>query len=183
LTGDAVNWSHIVFCTMDTETRRHEAQEAVKVLGAEGATFLPYPVESLAEQKEFSRTIRELIRKNRPDIIFVPFFLDNHTDHRALNLALADAYRQKKFDAMIYAYPVWLPLYPTVLMDVSAVWERKEQAIRCYRSQLATRDYVSMSASLAQYWAGVKGREIGKAESYFRATAAEYVSLLRKGLR
>jgi LmbE family N-acetylglucosaminyl deacetylase len=81
---------------------------------------------------------------------------------------------------MVYSYPVWMPLYPNVLIDISSEWKAKEEAINCYISQTATRDYVKMSKSLGEYWATVKGRRMQVAESYFRATAEEYTRLCVK---
>ena len=116
-----------------------------------------------------------------PGPIFLPFFMDNHEDHRAVNKALAAAYGKDNADFMIYAYPVWFPLYPNVLSDISGAWETKKKAIECYKSQLAVRDYVQMAKSLGQYWGEVKGRGIKIAETFFRASAGEYFALVNKG--
>ena len=167
----------IVYCTLDGETREREAHEAASRIGARDTVFLRYCVESLGRARGFPDRLASVLEEKKPDIVFLPFWFDNHTDHRALNSALIEAGARRRFDFLVYAYPVWFPLHPNVLADISGVWEQKKEIISCYRSQLATRDYISMSHSLGSYWASVKGRGLSIVESFFKATFREYVSL------
>ncbi len=122
----------------------------------------------------------EILKKANPEIVFVPFWFDNHSDHRAFNSALRKVAKKKKFKFLVYAYPVWFPVYPNVLMPIGDVWEKKKEAISFYKSQLATRDYIRMSYSLGQYWAEIKRKGLDTVESFFRASFVEYVSLGKK---
>ena len=169
----------VVFCTMDTEERRGESKAAMSLMDVD-AVYLDLPVESLNRSKEFPERLATIIDQKKPGIIFLPFFLDNHTDHRAANRAAISALESIRHTCMIYAYPVWFPLYPTVIIDIAAQWEQKKELISCYRSQLATRDYIRMSGSLAGYWAEVKGHGLSMVETFFRASSSEYAKLARK---
>jgi LmbE family N-acetylglucosaminyl deacetylase len=171
--------AEVVFCASDGGARDEESARAAEILGIKNARRLGFNIESLKGNKEFGKKLAAVIDETRPDVVFIPFILDNHTDHRAANAALAAG--GFKWDGfMVYAYPVWLPLYPNVIVDISAEWPVKEKAINCYKSQLATRDYVKMSRSLGEYWAAVKGRDISVAETFFKATYAEYKALYKK---
>jgi len=170
----------VVYCTLDTEVRFREAIKAADVLGFSHRHFLKYPVESLAKQKAFSDELYGIFKKSAPEIVFVPFWFDNHADHRALNSALRKVGKRKMFHCIVYAYPVWFPLYPNVLIEIGDVWEKKKEAISCYQSQLATRDYIRMSHSLGEFWAETKRKGLGTVESFFRASFAEYISLGKK---
>ncbi|MCX5782172.1 MAG: PIG-L family deacetylase [Elusimicrobia bacterium] len=172
--------AEVLYCTLDSDIRFKEAMNAASVIGFSNKHFLKYQVESLAKQHNLADKFYSLFKKIDPDIVFVPFWFDNHTDHRAVNSALRKVAKRKTFNFMIYSYPVWFPLYPNVLIDIGDVWEKKKEAIQCYPSQLATRDYVKMSHSLGQYWAEVKGRGLEVVESFFRASFSEYVSLGKK---
>jgi N-acetylglucosamine malate deacetylase 1 len=172
----------VVFCTGDGAVRDKEAAEALKILGVAETVSFGYGVETLKSQDSLPEKLDAVIREKKPEIVFVPFFIDNHDDHRALNKGLAKACAKGSNNFMVYAYPVWFPLYPNVLIDIGDVWETKKQAIECYKSQTATRDYVKMAKSLGEYWAEVKGRGLKVAETFFRASAKEYCSLVRKSL-
>ncbi|MFH1369259.1 MAG: PIG-L deacetylase family protein [Elusimicrobiota bacterium] len=170
----------VIYCTGGGDTRKKEAIAAADVLGLSDPVFMDYRDESLSARKDFARELAELLREKKPEIVFAPFHLDNHTDHRAVNEALIKAGKNKNLDFLVYAYPVWFPLYPNLLIDISGEWDSKKRAINCYRSQTETRDYVRMSHSLGQYWAAVKGRDIQVAESFFRASLKEYAKLGEK---
>ncbi len=106
--------------------------------------------------------------------------IDNHQDHIAISRAFAKAYKNKAVEAMVYAYSVWTTLIPNVVIDISQQWEQKKQAIDCYKTQTATRDYVTMAESISKYWSVVKGKDTQYCEAFFRATSDEYVSLVKK---
>lgn len=171
-----------VFCASDGGVRDAEAAAAARELGIGETVFLNYAVGSLGAAASLPARLCEVFEKKEPEIVFVPFVIDNHADHRAVNEALVRVRKLKRFDFIVYAYPVWFPLYPNVLVDIGAAWPAKEKAIRCYASQLATRDYVAMSRSLGQYWAKVKGRELEVVETFFRASFDEYAALAGKML-
>ena len=172
--------AEVVYCTLDTDVRFKEAMNAAAVLGFSNKHFLRHPVESLAKQDNLSDELFGLFTKIAPDVVFVPFWFDNHTDHRALNSALRKIAKKKMFNFIVYAYPVWFPVYPNVLIEIGDAWDKKKEAISCYQSQLATRDYIRMSYSLGQYWAETKRKGLDTVESFFRASFAEYVALGKK---
>jgi LmbE family N-acetylglucosaminyl deacetylase len=178
--ADAGGSIDILYCTMDTEDRRKESADAARLLGARSREYLDFPVESLHNRCDLAVRFADIIAHKKPDIVFLPFWFDNHTDHRAVNEALLSAATNRKFGFLVYAYPVWFPLYPNVLSDIGTVWERKKDMIRCYQSQLATRDYIKMSESLGRYWAAVKGHGLDMVESFFRASVEEYITLGKK---
>lgn len=173
----------VVYCTGKDETRKKEAAAAAQLIGFEKQVFMDHAVESLAGNGKFVSGLAEVISAEQPEIVFLPFILDNHSDHRAVNEALITIANNSKHDFMVYAYPVWFPVYPNVLIDIGDTWDIKKKAINCYASQTATRDYVKMSHSLGQYWAAVKGKNIEVAESFFKATLSEYVKLGDKVLK
>jgi LmbE family N-acetylglucosaminyl deacetylase len=172
----------VVYCTMDTEIRRAESRAAAALTGFAGSEYLDYPVESLDRQKDLPDRLAALCEQKKPDIVFLPFYLDNHVDHRAVNTALASLAGKRSFDFMVYAYPVWFPVYPNVIIDIGDRWEEKKKIIECYASQLKTRDYVRMSLALGQYWAEVKGHGLSVVETFFRASLPAYAALVRKML-
>ena len=93
--------------------------------------------------------VRTAIERSRAEIVYAPPRLDVHPDHHALGRVVEEVLaawgpgRPRGF-----AYDVWVPVHATHVLDVSAVWERKERAIARYASQLAYNDYLRVVRGL-----------------------------------
>src|SRR5438105_13549002 len=105
---------------------------------------------NLENNEALQAKVVELIRRTRPRVVILPFAVGRHPDHRiaselgrdACYLAgLAkyepgtggEAHRPYKLlFALAYRED---PVKPTFVVDISAVFETKMQAIRCYGSQ------------------------------------------------
>lgn len=168
----------VVYLTIDKE-RNKEARKSLEMLNITDSEFYNFEIENINIEKAVNK-MSETLLNFKPEIVFVPFILDNHKDHRTANEILIRASRLNKFNFLVYAYPVWFPVYPNVLIDISNVWEAKKILIEIYQSQILTRDYVNMAESLARYWATVKGRNLKYLETFFRASISEYSDLCKK---
>ncbi|MCL2389927.1 MAG: PIG-L family deacetylase [Endomicrobia bacterium] len=180
---NAGGYAEIAFCTHDTPERMKEAEKAVSALGVKRSHFLQFPLRSLDGNRKFEDNLAFLLHRTKPEIVFLPFWLDKHEDHRAVSKALIKIKKRISMNFMIYAYSVWAPLNPNVVFDISEEWELKKRAIKCYKTQLASRDYVKMAQGLNQYWGEIKSSGMQYGEAFFKATAAEYISLGKKIFR
>ena len=171
----------IAFCTSGGEKRMYEAKDAAKILGSRISHFLQFDIRSLYKNtNQLAERFTELFNRVRPDVIFLPFMIDNHQDHVAVSRAFVKAYKKKTMDCFIYAYSVWTTQIPNIVVDISENWEQKKQAIECYKTQLSDRDYITMASSISKYWSVVKGKNTQHCEAFFKATSSEYVSLVKK---
>jgi len=178
--GKSGGATEIVFCTNDSQERNEETKNACRILNSNVNHFLNFEIRSLySNQNKLSERFTDLFEKISPDIIFMPFIIDNHQDHIAVSKAFVKSYKKRKINSLIYAYSVWTPLIPNVIADISDVWNEKQKAIECYKTQTATRDYVKMASSIAQYWSVVKGAGAGYCEVFLKAGAKQYVSLVK----
>jgi len=175
--------AEIVFCTHDNYERMKESETAAAVLGSKRNHFLQFPIRTLDANKKLEESLSIVFQKSNPGIVFLPFWFDNHPDHRAVSKALIKLKKKISLKFIVYAYPVWSPLNPNCIVDISETWEDKKKAIECYRTQLASRDYVKIAQSLGQYWAEIKKPGMRYAETFFKATAQEYISLGKKIFR
>lgn len=167
----------IVYITSSSYKRTEEAKKASSILNVRNIEFWGFPQRGLRDKgKELSNMLEIVISDYKPEIIFLPFLIDNHPDHHALNASLIKCYEHIGFLCLLYAYPIWLPVYPNILIDISDLWEIKRSSIESYVSETKTRDYVRMAEGLCKYWACVKGRGT-YIEAYFRATTQEYYKL------
>jgi LmbE family N-acetylglucosaminyl deacetylase/glycosyltransferase involved in cell wall biosynthesis len=143
------------------ERRREESRKAAGALGLEPPVFGALSDRELsARAQELDAAIGALIDSFRPDLILCPSPVEIHPDHRALAEAVfgklsssrpADADHDRFRFLRVAFYEISHPLLPNALVDIASVAERKEEALRCYASQQAVRDYAGAMSGLNAY--------------------------------
>lgn len=139
--------------------RRIEAEAACRVLGTRPPRFLGHPDGGLAgAAPQLAADLQRLVTELGPEVVLAPWELDGHADHRALHAALPSGVE-------VWGYETWTPLTPNRIVDVSAVFARKEEALACYETAHLAFDVGAMLA-LNRYRSvhGLSGR--GHAEAY-----------------
>jgi bacillithiol biosynthesis deacetylase BshB1 len=126
--------------------RRDEGAAAARVLGAVWRENLRWPDGDITPAPETIRSAVDLIRRHRPRTIAVPYWDDRHPDH----VAASNALRLAAFKSGLRRYateadpwaPDWICYYfindsvtPSFVVDVSAYYERKREALDCHRTQ------------------------------------------------
>jgi len=130
------------------ELRAEEARRAAEVLGVTERRNAGLPDAYLQNTEETRRVVVEQIRHFAPRVVILPYPVGRHPDHRiaselgrdACFLAGLSRYRaggtphrpHKILYALAYRED---PVKPTFVVDISAQFERKMAAIRCYASQ------------------------------------------------
>jgi bacillithiol biosynthesis deacetylase BshB1 len=130
------------------ELRGEEAARAAAILGVTERRNAGLPDAYLKNTDEARRTVVELIRHFAPRVVMLPFPVGRHPDHRVTSELGRDAcflaglarYKaegtphrpHKLLYSLAYRED---PVKPTFVVDISAQFERKMQAIRCYGSQ------------------------------------------------
>jgi N-acetylglucosamine malate deacetylase 1 len=133
------------------EQRRVEAAEAARVLGALWRENLQWPDGGIAETPEMIRSAVDVIRRHRPRTVAIPYWDDRHPDHVAASHVLrAATFRSglRRYAPETDAWrPEWVCYYfindgaaPSFVVDVSAHYQRKRDALACYRSQFAPEE-------------------------------------------
>lgn len=136
------------------KTLQAEAKEAHALLGVKESIFLNLPVSELADmpKTELNGRISEVVKKVKPQIVYLPFIGDMHLDHRYVTEAALVAVRPindcpvKK----VYMYETlsetgWNLPYgernftPNVWVNITDGIEEKIAAMKCYESQI--KDY------------------------------------------
>ena len=130
------------------EQRQAEAAEAARVLGAAWRENLGWADGAIAATPPMIRSAVDAIRRHRPRTIAIPYWDDRHPDHVAASHVL----RTAAFTSALRRYvtdldpwrPDWVCYYfindgatASFVVDVSAHYQRKRDALDCYRSQFA----------------------------------------------
>lgn len=135
--------------------REAELRCACKALGIQPPILLDYQDGQLSEAdpERIVSEILAIVHELRPQFMlsFGADGLSGHSDHIAIGLAAAEAFRRTEDVAALYTLAVPRSLAETlgmkqihavpdeaitVAVDVSSVWEAKMSAIRCHRTQL-----------------------------------------------
>jgi N-acetylglucosamine malate deacetylase 1 len=160
------------------ETGRRRAAETIEsctALGVAAPKFLDFADGSLPDRlPDLVVAVTGLVTEFTPQCLFVPWFLDGHTDHRALSQAVADAELPESLE--VWAYEWWTALVPNRLVDITRVWPRKEKAAACHKTAAKAFDVTAwLGMSRWRSLHGLHGE--GYAEAFIALPHSEYKEL------
>jgi N-acetylglucosamine malate deacetylase 1 len=128
-----------------------------------------------------SSALKRILQDFAPEIVLLPWFLDNHPQHKLTNQIFAVA--AKDLDLMVLAYEIWGLLgLVNAFIDISDVMDRKRAMIALHASQTRTIDYGRYAESLARVRAfhyPVRDDRSGAVEAYLALPCADYCDLVR----
>lgn len=131
------------------DQRRAEADAARGVLGAVWRENLGWPDRRIGKDPQQLDQAISFIRRHRPRTVAMPYWSDRHPDHGAASELLTEAvfnsglrrYRTGSGDEEAWK-PDWICYYfindsapPSFVVDVSAHYDRKREALDCHVSQ------------------------------------------------
>lgn len=161
-----------------TELRNAESRRAASVIGLAEPRFLNH-TDLARESGQAARELAALIEQTRADVIFAPFPLDGHPDHRVANYILADALKQTGGKIRVLAYEVWGFTIPNVIVVIDSVMEQKLAMLRCFAFANKAVDYVDTTRGINLYRARLLGAGMCKyAECFFECPSPEYIELV-----
>src|SRR6185369_6049823 len=130
------------------EVRSQEADRAATILGVAERRNAGLPDAHLKNDEETRRAVVDHIRHFAPRVVILPFPVGRHPDHRVASELGRDACflaGLAKYDAggephrphkILYSLAYREdPVKPTFVVDISAQFDRKLAAIKCYSSQ------------------------------------------------
>lgn len=135
----------------NADLRAKEAAAATQLLGLAYRENLGLPDGFIGQASGALALIIAAIRFTRPRLIAAPHWNDHHPDH----VATSHLVREAAYLAGLQRYPVEgtphrpeqvlyyldrVAVEPSLIVDISAVMSIKEQALRCYGSQLHRAD-------------------------------------------
>lgn len=155
--------------------RAEEFENAMKSAGVENFKILNIEDRALAQgYGEFSK-----IDFSKYDYVFIPNFIDQHKDHKAVSYLLYKYLTENEIskDFKIGFYEVWSALgMVNACIDITDFIKTKEQMLNNYLSQTTHRPYTSASLGLSAY-RGL-ARNMDYAESYLILTQEEFLKLM-----
>ena len=172
--GDLGNRDKTATREQTAEKRRHEVEAAGRHLGASHFHYLPHGDSTLQDVKALSIEIAQVIRKVKPDVYFCPdpyLHYEGHYDHVVTGLAAADAFHLSgvrhfpREDGQVAFHSSAIGFYftanPNTVIDITAHFERKFEAIALHDSQMDAQ-------TLAMYrvYFQMKGTELARERGF-----------------
>jgi len=152
--------------------RGAETQAAAEFLGAAARENLGMPDCGLADLPEMRRQIASVVRRYRPQIVIAPYWEDRHPDHAAAGLMirntalyctltkLDDPNPPHKPSVFLY-YLLHQVHQPSLVVDTSAVFERKLELMKLHESQFSktAEEFGVLPMGLGDYLFSLESRD------------------------
>jgi len=152
----------------DPAVRRSEQEAAAEILGLKMVHWGGFEDTLLPDEHRLITGIEELVRKIRPEFVFLNHHEDTHQDHRALARAALSATRYIP-NVLAYETPTSNNFAPTVFMDIAGVMECKKKALMAHKSQVERTNIQALSivdiALASAHFRGIQGR-LNSAEGF-----------------
>ncbi len=145
----------------DADIRKSEQLESAKVIAAKDVIFKDYPDTNLPLNKILISNIEAVVKKTKPDFIFVNYTHDTHQDHRTLAKGTISATRYIK-NVLFYEVPTTHDFNPSVYVDITGVIEQKVGCLEAHASQVMKTNIEGLSiveiAKSSATFRGIQGR-------------------------
>jgi LmbE family N-acetylglucosaminyl deacetylase len=157
-------------------TRKQEAINACKVLNAKPVFAGQIDGASIVDNAALQH-IQNLIKDEKPDIVFTHWPIDSHKDHQCASLLTMQTWVRSEPKFTLYFFEVCageqtMGFHPTDFVDITDTRELKKKSVYCHTSQDPPGIYACGHSAMEDF----RGRELG-------ASAAEgFVRMTGKGM-
>lgn len=168
--------------------------KAKDVLWYRNIVFLDFPDEKLYQHlQDIIIKIEDWLKLHQYEIVYIPFYGDNHQDHRTVFdvcrvVFRVDAYSEVKRILMYEVlssteqFPSVSPFLPNYYVDITDTMEKKIEASRAYTTESRLVPHPRAEARIYTL-AGKRGGESEFAHAEAFVLLKERVSMIRKGVK
>lgn len=165
--------------------RRREAERAAEILGADFREALDFGDGGLTGSREQELALMDVIRREKPRLVFTSFPEDRHPDHARAGRLATDAAFYAGLRKIETSHPAHRPqqtIYfstgyvhePDFVVDVTATMETRRAAIRAFTSQfhredsqepqtvISQKNFLEMLEARARHFGFLIGVEFGE---------------------
>ena len=162
--------------------RKEEAINCASIIGAD-VSFLGLKDGSIKPDQEAQNKLMSEISTWKPNLIMVPFFMDDHPDHRRTSELLCKINLVDFLQISIWSYQVYSGIPGNKIVDITEYAKSKINLIKVFSSQMKTRDWASFSLGLNAWNSRYLDSSGGYAEMFFVLPFIEYKHLAQTFFR
>jgi LmbE family N-acetylglucosaminyl deacetylase len=156
--------------------RTKEAETACKILNTTPRFFGQVDGNTVLDKSQ-NDTITKLIQAEKPDIVFTQWPVDGHPDHQVTGLLALTAWVRSARAFNLYFYEVntgieTMAFTPTDYVDITALRERKKQAMFAHQTQDPINTYNDYFKPLEEFRGLEAGVKAAEAFIHFKAQGA-----------
>lgn len=157
------------------QTRLAETAAAAHLLGLPAPQCWGWPDRHVVYGEPLVQQMLQAIQALPADLVYAPSPWELHPDHVATAMAAVEAVRRlppAQYCAL-HLYEISAPLRPNLLVDITPVWQSKQQAMAAFSSQEAKLPYASFIAALNRFRALTVQPNAEVVEAFETYTAAD----------
>jgi len=132
-----------------------EAKKAAEFMGYRFSHFFGFSTKNITLDSETLNKFAELAMQANPDVLFIPFMLDDHDDHRRSSEMLLAAHEKGMLSGMekteVWAYQVYTTLPLNAVVNITDVMDKKLEAIEQYQSRFTQRHWSHFAKGLSAF--------------------------------
>ncbi|MBW1932156.1 MAG: glycosyltransferase [Deltaproteobacteria bacterium] len=155
-------------CAGNPKKRRQEAKDASQVLGLTDIDFWGLPDRELHKINDIESRLSVVLESVKPNIVFLPSLQEFHPDHRAATSKIWSILQKLDYSGQLWTYEIARQAEANRLINITEVIPVKQQAMRCYKSQLALNNYEAVTLGLNQARTLTLQEGITHAEAFFK---------------
>jgi LmbE family N-acetylglucosaminyl deacetylase/glycosyltransferase involved in cell wall biosynthesis len=150
------------------ELRKGESKKAGETLNYGIPEFWGIRDRTLEYGEKYVSMVMEQIKTINPSCVYAPSLYEMHPDHRAVAMIAVEAVRRSvgpNPDLIMYEIGRPIPS-PDFLLDITDVWAKKLEGIKCFKSQLKVRPFDEYVYALNRFRAYTLPDNVNTAEAY-----------------
>jgi LmbE family N-acetylglucosaminyl deacetylase len=128
------------------------------------------------------KKLSDILNRLRPEVIFVPFINDIHSDHIVANEILSKSLEISSLNLLevdVASYEVWNFVPPDTICIIDNQFDKKAKMLKKYHTAMKVIDYIQFCKSLNAYHSYKLLGKKGFAEVFLKIDAKKYIELIQ----
>ncbi len=146
------------------EKRMREFIKADKIIGGSGVAYFGCRdghIDEDVKAKNVKKKLLQVLKSEKPSVIFTHGIDDAHPDHRAVNRLIMELIKEDKISCPVYSFDIWSLVklrkrnLPRMVVDVSDTFPVKIKSFLAHKSQKMVIGALLLKVILKDWFSGL----------------------------